>query len=76
MTWAPNLSPYVMMWCGEFRPVTWMGVAGIEVSNPNYATIATLYVDHDEWVATTVVPGDIIRRKSRPGHRTFLTIDD
>lgn len=74
MSWAPNLSPYVVFWRGEWRPVTFLSQGQREVFEPAHASAAVLYVGPDEWVAVAILPVDIHRRQDRTDN--FLTIDD
>lgn len=63
MSWPPNLSPYIMFWGGDWRPVTWLGDRiGDEVDTPDQARCAVLYLGWDEWVAVQLMfPADVVR---------------
>lgn len=54
---------FKMIWGGEWRLVTYMrDQAGNETNDRFRATAAVLYIDPDNWVATNVSPGEIIKR--------------
>jgi hypothetical protein len=56
-----------MFWAGAWRPVTYMrDREGRETFSPWLAAAAVLFIDEDVWQATTVSPGDIVRRDGRP----------
>jgi hypothetical protein len=57
---------YMMMWGGEWRPVTNMFTAdGNLTDSVLRAAKAVLFVEDGDWVATLVSPGDLIARQDR-----------
>lgn len=59
-------SQYKMMWGGTWRAVTNMlDHAGQETSVVTRATRVVLYAGPQTWIATVVMPGDLIERDDR-----------
>lgn len=79
MSWAPERSPYEIVWGGKPRPVTWLGDRKMqETADPDDAVAAVIYIgnyaDNDEWAIVPIqFPTDIMLRE---GIEKFSDVND
>lgn len=71
----PDEARHKMIWGGQWRPVTYMADReNRETHDPFHAAKAVLYIGPEQWVATLVSPGEVMKRDEIPAGIKWGTV--